>query len=83
MGCEVVPWGNSTMIFCGRNLGKSVPCFSASGEKHRASVQCDHEVAPGKTCDRNCCKKHSKHVGKDRDLCLEHWVQAGRPQVVA
>lgn len=83
MGCVRVPWGSGSMIFCGPKLSKPVACFSASERKHPATIQCDHEIAPGKTCDRNCCAKHSKHVGKDRDLCLEHWVQAGRPPVVA
>ena len=82
MGCVQVPWGDGSVIFCGRNLGKSVPCFSASDGKHRAAVECDFPVGEGKTCDRNCCKAHSKRIGPDKDLCLEHWVQMGKPAYV-
>lgn len=63
---------------------KKVPCFSqANGCDQGATVQCDGPAAEGKTCDRNCCPKHAKRVGPDKDLCLECWVKAGRPASVA
>ncbi len=39
-----------------------------------APVLCDYPVAANKsgTCDRACCKTHSKSVGKGRDYCAEH-----------
>lgn len=27
---------------------------------------------PG-TCDKACCFRHRRHVGPDRDYCMDHW----------
>jgi hypothetical protein len=66
---------------CGRKpRGKRIDCFSApNGCTKESVVKCDAPVGDGKTCDRHCCRDHSKHVGQDKDFCLEHWVKMGKP----
>jgi hypothetical protein len=30
-------------------------------------------LRPG-TCDNACCFRHRRHVGPDRDYCMDHWA---------
>lgn len=42
------------------------PCPTA------ATIQCDYQVAQGKTCDAWCCTTHASSVGPDVDHCPNH-----------
>jgi len=30
-------------------------------------------MRPGGTCDNACCFRHRRHVGPNRDYCMDHW----------
>jgi len=74
------------MICTSRRRGKKTPCFVR--DCRRASeVLCDWIIARPKglniagklepvRCSRPCCRNHSKHVDRDKDLCLEHVIAA-------
>jgi hypothetical protein len=36
-------------------------------------VLCDAPMGCGETCDRPMCRDHSHNVGKDTDVCQEHY----------
>lgn len=82
MPCDIVKDGNVTAIVCGRGRRAEPRCFVAACGRP-SEVQCDWEILNGKTCDRHCCGRHAKRVGPNRDYCLDHWVQAGKPAVAA
>lgn len=46
----------------------------ARGERcgNVATIQCDYQVAAGKTCDAYICRAHAESVGPDIDHCPDH-----------
>lgn len=82
---DVVVDGKVVGVMCGRGGRSPGPC-QHPGCKKQHTVLCDWPVKkrrarpfpqPGhvivdSTCSKRCCKEHSKHVGKDKDYCLEH-----------
>jgi hypothetical protein len=40
-----------------------------------AGALCDYPLEGGGTCDKSCCYRHRRHVGRDRDYCADHWDQ--------
>ena len=73
MGCFTFLGG--TICIRGRGL-KPNPCYVCGAPSH---VLCDWFTGPQKLdssdrprCSRPCCRKHSKSVGQDKDLCKEH-----------
>ena len=40
---------------------------------HTAGSLCDWPIAKGRTCDKPCCYRCLRHVGKDVDYCRDHW----------
>lgn len=60
--------------------GYAIVCYSRRAPKKchycgaPAPVLCDHPKVSSKngTCDRPCCKQHSKRVGPDKDYCQDH-----------
>jgi hypothetical protein len=47
-----------------------------------AKALCDYPVVRnGKagTCDKPCCFRHRRHVGDNRDHCMDHWDLAEVP----
>ncbi len=61
--------GARGFICTGRRAWKK--CF-VSHCRARGEVLCDWPMEGAKTCDRRCCRAHSKRVGPDKDYCLEH-----------
>lgn len=60
--------GKAIGVVCGRGIQ---PCHYCGA---KTDTLCDGPPRAGsrsKTCDRPCCPAHSKHVGRDRDLCEE------------
>jgi hypothetical protein len=74
MGCDVIDLGNgSTAMACSR--GRRRPKCQEPGCNRPCDVECDFPLRgekAGKTCDRKCCRGHSKRVGPNRDHCLPH-----------
>lgn len=46
--------------------------FCPPGRANFATLQCDFEVAPGKTCDEFMCSGCAKPVGEELDHCPIH-----------
>jgi hypothetical protein len=53
----------------------SAPCEHGMGCSRPGSIQCDYQVAVGKTCDAYVCRAHATSVGPEIDHCPKH---AGR-----
>lgn len=74
-------------IICTSGRGKkSERCFVRDC-RLRVVALCDWIIARPKgpdiegkvqplRCSRPCCRTHSKHVDRDKDLCLEHVIAA-------
>ena len=82
MACRTFRHGNTTGIVCGSvRKGTVPPCF-VLGCGRDGVVQCDCVVSEGndpvKTCDRFCCRRHSKNLGRNVDHCLEHYLKSKR-----
>lgn len=78
MTCERIRGENGETIgfVCGPRRRRAAPCY-VCGEP--SAVLCDRILDAKKTCDRPCCGKHSRHAGKDFDLCAEHAAEHFRP----
>lgn len=72
MTCHRIDLGDGTFaIACTRGpRRKAAPCLYCGKREH--TKLCDHEVSPGKTCDRKLCEACAVHVGPNRDLCPDH-----------
>lgn len=83
MPCDVIYLGKPghTVIVCSRGgRRKKEPCFVRDCRR-QGEVLCDWPRKAGDkvlTCDRLCCRTHARHVGTDKDYCLEHALQARR-----
>lgn len=84
MPCEIIRDGQGApmgFVCGGRRRGKREPCFVRDCRRP-GEVLCDWIVlrsAPNRQpvrCSRLCCRNHARHVGKDTDYCLEHFVKA-------
>jgi hypothetical protein len=73
MTCEVVsfPGSERGAFLCSR--GRRAPRCRSCGAA--ATRLCDHEVAPGRTCDAPLCARHAFRQG-ERDLCAPHGAPA-------
>lgn len=83
MPCEPFLGG----IICSRNRRKKAePCFVRDCRRP-CEVLCDWIISRPKgltiegklepiRCSRPCCRHHARHVAVDKDLCLEHALEA-------
>lgn len=76
MTCSLIRTKNGPMFICGsyKSLDdlKEPPQFCyICGQK--AAVLCDAPAGYGKTCDRPMCREHSHNIGKDTDVCHDHY----------
>lgn len=55
------------VIICTRHA-RAKKCFYCN---KRSTILCDYKIDAG-TCDRPCCREHSKQIGPDEDYCLTH-----------
>ena len=60
--------GGGYAIVCTRGR-KAKPCAFCGKPSDKL---CDWPVGNGKTCDKPCCVKCSRHVGPDQDFCKDH-----------
>lgn len=74
MACERIafPGSEKGAFLCARGRSRAPRCRSCGAVATRL---CDHEVAPGKTCDAPLCARHALRRG-ERDLCPPHGVPA-------
>lgn len=71
MACKTIYQdGKPVGIACGRTPRQYCETCGVPSQ-----ALCDYPVVRnGKeaTCDRKCCRRHSKHVGPEKDYCLPH-----------
>lgn len=73
MRCQTVSVPGGTAVVCTDGRAAKLCVFCRKANRRVASSRlCDHEVAPGKTCDAALCLDHAQRVGTDRDLCPDH-----------
>ena len=72
MVCETVKTGDGYAIVCSRGRRKPPKC--ACGRP--STKLCDWPTANGKTCDKPLCAGCAVHVGRDRDHCPDHALEA-------
>lgn len=68
--------GKTVGFACTRGTRSKTRCLYCG--RTGATLLCDHEVSPGKTCDRNLCASCAVHVGPNRDMCPDHARGGGR-----
>jgi hypothetical protein len=67
--CERVALpGGGFAIVCGGHRRSTKKCAYPDC-RASVSVECDHQDAAGKTCDRGTCRAHAKPIGADVDWC--------------
>lgn len=77
MPCEVFQSPTLGQVFvCSRGPKRKAPAC-ACGKP--SAFQCDHAVAPGRTCDRHLCRSCRVSVGPELDYCPEHAAGAAGP----
>jgi len=77
MTCTAIKADHGTLFICGSyksldDLPK-VPvelCYICGKP---AAVLCDAPAGADNTCDKPMCRDHSHNVGKDTDVCQEHY----------
>jgi hypothetical protein len=85
--CEpfVDPKSGARGFICGRRRGKREPCFVRDCRRP-GEVLCDWLLVPNRpgrgevTCSRLCCRIHARHLGEDKDYCLEHALRKRREE---
>lgn len=77
MTCTPVFTERGTIFVCGRyekyeDLLKEpeFPCYICG---RPATVLCDAPAGYEKTCDKPMCREHSHNIGKDTDVCQDHY----------
>lgn len=55
----------------------SATCEHGGRCQRPGSIQCDYQVAHGKTCDAYICRAHATSVGPDVDHCPTHAQRQG------
>lgn len=76
MTCSLIPTKYGNMFVCGsykslEDLREPPQMCYICGKP--ATVLCDAPVGYGKTCDKPMCREHSHNIGKDTDVCQEHY----------
>jgi hypothetical protein len=70
------PDGTSILMHVRMSRARRKRCpFCPPGMAKFATLECDFEIAPGKTCDARMCADCSRPVGEDRDYCPDHQGQ--------
>jgi hypothetical protein len=80
MHCNVVRWGETIMMVCGRKQDRAPKCWVAHC-RLLSTKACDWPMPGGKTCDRQICDTHADHVGPDRDFCPPHSIEDKKAQL--
>jgi hypothetical protein len=73
MPCEHVKLGDTWAIVCS---GGKKPNWCQFCHERPATKLCDHERAPGITCDASICDVCATSGGKDIDYCPQHKNEA-------
>lgn len=71
MPCQPIAFAGLRGIFCGskRNPRQRCQCSSQRGS---ATLLCDAQIGPKRTCNAPLCNRCSTHIGPDTDLCRAH-----------
>jgi hypothetical protein len=59
-------------ISCGRS--KYNRCYICGKP---ATKLCDYPISDTETCDKPMCQEHAHNIGKDNDVCNEHYNRYG------
>jgi hypothetical protein len=63
-----LPGGGHAIVKLARRRDK---CSVRDCDKPHIAL-CDHEIAPGVTCDARLCDRHAYHMPGNRDFCPKH-----------
>jgi hypothetical protein len=68
--CDTVRFndGSAAIVCFGHGRGRRKKCAYPTCTA-RATVECDHQEAAGKTCDRATCRAHAKPIDRNVDWC--------------